>query len=181
MENENLNEPQNPTLSKGVVMPRELSLHNYWDSNTSEDRLEIVERAFNMIEKQKEYIAVLNKEIKYYLTKINSQWILVSDEIPKMADLIITPNHQLDIITAATQFRSDYKIEDCLKVISQQPILTSLSEEEQKIIGFVDVEKLWDSQPKLYEVECEMEIPLDEETIRQPKITKEGVKILKLK
>ena len=60
MENENLNEQQNPALSKGDVMPRELSLHNYWDSNTSEDRVEIVERAFKMIEKQKEYIAVLN-------------------------------------------------------------------------------------------------------------------------
>jgi hypothetical protein len=63
MENENLNEQQNPALSKGDVMPRELSLHNYWDSNTSEDRVEIVERAFKMIEKQKEYIAVLNEEL----------------------------------------------------------------------------------------------------------------------
>ena len=45
MENENLNEQQNPALSKGDVMPRELSLHNYWDSNTSEDRVAIVERA----------------------------------------------------------------------------------------------------------------------------------------
>lgn len=59
----NLNEPQNPALSKNDVMPRELSLHNYWDSNTSEDRVEIVERAFKMIEKQKEYIAVLNEEL----------------------------------------------------------------------------------------------------------------------
>jgi len=63
MENENLNEKQNPALSKGDVMPRELSLHNYWDSNTSEDRVEIVERAFKMIEKQKEYIAILNEEL----------------------------------------------------------------------------------------------------------------------
>lgn len=42
---------------------RKLSLHNYWDSNTSEDRVEIVERAFKMIEKQKEYIALLNEEL----------------------------------------------------------------------------------------------------------------------
>ena len=63
MEHKNLNEPQNPALSKGDVMPRELSLHNYWDSKTSEDRVEIVERAFKMIEKQREYIAVLNEEL----------------------------------------------------------------------------------------------------------------------
>ncbi|NBL01081.1 MAG: hypothetical protein EOM50_24410, partial [Erysipelotrichia bacterium] len=56
-------EPQNLVLSKCDVMPRELSLHNYWDSKTSEDRVEIVERAFKMIEKQKEYIAVLNEEL----------------------------------------------------------------------------------------------------------------------
>ena len=56
-------ENENPALSKGDVMPRELSLHNYWDSNTSEDRVAIVERAFKMIEKQKEYIAVLNEEL----------------------------------------------------------------------------------------------------------------------
>jgi hypothetical protein len=42
---------------------RELSLHNYWDSSTSEDRVEIVERAFKMLEKQKEYIALLNEEL----------------------------------------------------------------------------------------------------------------------
>lgn len=63
MEHENLNTPQNPTLSRSDVMPRELSLHNYWNSNTSEDRVEIVERAFKMIEKQKEYITVLNEEL----------------------------------------------------------------------------------------------------------------------
>lgn len=42
---------------------RELSLHNYWDSSTSEDRTEMVARAFKMIEKQKEYINLLNEEI----------------------------------------------------------------------------------------------------------------------
>ena len=63
LEAENLNEQQNPALSKGAVMSRELSLHNYWDSNTSEDMVEIVERAFKMIEKQKEYIALLNEEL----------------------------------------------------------------------------------------------------------------------
>lgn len=55
----------NKTAQLGIsaVMPRELSLHNYWDSNTSEDRVEIVERAFKMIEKQKEYISLLNEEL----------------------------------------------------------------------------------------------------------------------
>ena len=55
----------NETAQLGItaVMPRELSLHNYWDSNTSEDRVEIVERAFKMIEKQKEYIELLNQEL----------------------------------------------------------------------------------------------------------------------
>lgn len=45
------------------MMNRELSLHNYWDSNSSEERIEIMERAFKMIEKQNEYIALLNEEI----------------------------------------------------------------------------------------------------------------------
>ena len=55
----------NKTAKLGIsaVMQRELSLHNYWDSNTSEDRVEIVERAFKMIEKQKEYISLLNEEL----------------------------------------------------------------------------------------------------------------------
>lgn len=63
MEHENLNNKESDQLGIGGVMPRELSLHNYWDSNTSEDRVEIVERAFKMIEKQKEYIALLNEEL----------------------------------------------------------------------------------------------------------------------
>jgi hypothetical protein len=42
---------------------RELSLKNYWNSSTSEDRVEIVERAFKMIETQKQYIDLLNEEI----------------------------------------------------------------------------------------------------------------------
>ena len=64
MSNEKLsNEAASPALNKGAVMPRELSLHNYWDSNTSEDRVEIVERAFKMIERQKEYIELLNQEL----------------------------------------------------------------------------------------------------------------------
>jgi pyoverdine/dityrosine biosynthesis protein Dit1 len=50
-------------LGIGAVMPRELSLHNYWDSSTPEGRTEIVERAFKMIEKQKEYIALLSEEL----------------------------------------------------------------------------------------------------------------------
>lgn len=63
MEHENLNNQESAQLGIGGVMPRELSLHNYWDSNTSEDRVEIVERAFKMIEKQKEYIELLNQEL----------------------------------------------------------------------------------------------------------------------
>lgn len=54
LENDNL-------LSKDYS--RELTLHNYWDSNTSDDRVEIVERAFKMIEKQKQYISTLQEEL----------------------------------------------------------------------------------------------------------------------
>ena len=42
---------------------RPLTLHSYWDSSTSEDRVEIVERAFKMIEKQQEYIQLLTDEL----------------------------------------------------------------------------------------------------------------------
>lgn len=41
----------------------ELTFENYLKSNSSEDRIAIVERAFQMIDKQKEYIALLGQEI----------------------------------------------------------------------------------------------------------------------
>ena len=125
----------------------------------------------------------MNKEIKYYLTKVNSQWILVSDEYINLTELAV--NIYEPRFDVCNESNKDSIQEWWKKVISQQPILTSLREEEQKIIGFVDVEKLWDSQPKLYEVEVELEDLYDDdnnmEVITQPKITKEGVKILKLK
>lgn len=42
----------------------ELTFENYLKSNTSEDRIAIVERAFKMIDKQKEYINLLGQELK---------------------------------------------------------------------------------------------------------------------
>ena len=44
-------------------MSRELSLHSYWDSNTSEERVDVVERAFKMIDKQSEYIKLMEDEL----------------------------------------------------------------------------------------------------------------------
>lgn len=40
-----------------------LSQFNYLQCSTSQERSDIVNRAFQMIEKQKEYIALLGKEI----------------------------------------------------------------------------------------------------------------------
>jgi hypothetical protein len=45
------------------MMSKELTLHNYWDASSSEERTEIVERAFKIIEKQNEYIDLLGAEL----------------------------------------------------------------------------------------------------------------------
>jgi len=49
--------------SKKLSNRKELSLWNYWDATTSEDRVDIVERAFKMIEAQKKYIELLSEEL----------------------------------------------------------------------------------------------------------------------
>lgn len=41
----------------------ELTFENYLKSNSSEDRIAIVERAFKMIDKQNEYITLLGQEL----------------------------------------------------------------------------------------------------------------------
>jgi hypothetical protein len=67
------------------------------------------------------------KEINYYIVKVSNQWILVSNET---------------FVTAINFLRingSNYKL------ISQQPILSSLSEEQQKEIGFIDVDTIADN------------------------------------
>ena len=80
------------------------------------------------------------KEIKYYLTKVNNQWFLVSDERPITGEYL---DDAFQIRTSVIKDRDYWESRpNYYKIISQQPILTSLSEEEQKIIGFVDVEKL---------------------------------------
>ena len=61
MKNQNDNLDNN--TGKVSVHQRELTLHSYWNSNTSEERTEIVERAFKMVEKQKEYIKILKQEL----------------------------------------------------------------------------------------------------------------------
>ena len=85
----------------------------------------------------------MSKEIKYYIVKVNGSWILVSDET---------------FVAAVNFLRING---DNYKIISQQPILTSLSEEDQKIIGFVDVEELaiqefdtWDENKYLRSAFC---------------------------
>ena len=42
---------------------KELTLYNYWDASSSEERQNIVERAFRLIDIQKEYIKLLVEEL----------------------------------------------------------------------------------------------------------------------
>jgi len=75
------------------------------------------------------------KEIKYYIVKVSGSWILVSDE------KIITDDLFYSIHTFGNRIlKNDVKHVPLIgdkKLTYQQPILTSLSEEEQIKIGLL--------------------------------------------